>query len=640
MRFALIGQPNCGKSTLFNQVAGYKAETGNFSGTSVTFTESKVRVNGVVVVLVDLPGTYTLAGTNPAEREVFHYLASHEVDVIINVIDATHLEQGLDLTLELLELGRPMVVAMNVLDEAARMGMKIDGLGLEKLLGAPVLPLVASKGRGVRNLFSTAFQVAQNAQPPQRPSYGLDLENAIQKVAAGIDGQAARAGIPLLAVPLAIKLLENDRDLLGKMGGVYPEILPLVEESQAYLQSKRGQPAVWVISGERHGLAHNLASTVVEQGQRRITWRDRLDDVLLHPFFGYIALVLILLLFFEIVYGLGSRLEQPLLALFDQLNRPLVNFLGGKTFVGELATGLLQGISGGVAIVLPYLLPFLLGLGFLEDIGYLPRVAFLMDALMHRLGLHGKAIVPFILGYGCNVPAVMSTRMLEDKRDRFLAGALSVLVPCAARLSVVFGLVAFYLGPVNALLIYLFNILVIAITGRLLSQMMPEDTPGLIMEMPGYRLPTVRTVFNKAWFRVKEFIVEAWPVLIAGSAVLAILNYFAVTPYFNVLIRPITWVLGLPSQTGVPLIFGILRKELSLVMLRQALGVTDFSAMLTPIQMITFSVFVVFYIPCLATLAALKRELGTRATLSISGLTVFIALIAALLARGLATLIY
>ncbi len=640
MRFALIGQPNCGKSTLFNQVAGYKSETGNFSGTSVTFTESKVRVLGEVVEIVDLPGTYTLAGTNPAEREVLHYLASHNIDVIINVIDATQLEQGLDLTLELLELGRPMVVAMNVLDEAARMGLKVDGPGLEKLLGAPVLPLVASKGRGVRNLFSTASQVAHQAISPQRPRYSLDVENAIQQVADCIDGQAAKAGIPLKAVPLAIKLLENDGELLGKMGKIYPEILSKVTDTQAGLQTGRGQPAVWVISGERHGLAHNLANAVVEQGERRITWRDRLDDILLHPVFGYVALVLILLLFFEVVYGMGSRLEQPLLAFFDQLGRPIITTFGAKTLVGQLLTGLLQGVSGGVAIVLPYLLPFLLGLGFLEDIGYLPRVAFLMDALMHKLGLHGKAIVPFILGYGCNVPAVMSTRMLEDKRDRYLASALAVLVPCAARLSVVFGLVAFYLGPVNALLIYLFNLFVIALTGRVLSQMMPEDTPGLIMEMPGYRMPTLRTVFNKAWFRVKEFVVEAWPVLIAGSALLAVLNYFAVTPYFNILIRPITWALGLPAQTGVPLIFGVLRKELSLVMLRQALGVTNFASALSPVQMVTFTVFVVFYIPCLATLAVLRRELGTRSMFSISGLTVIIALLAALFARGLATLYF
>jgi ferrous iron transport protein B len=393
------------------------------------------------------------------------------------------------------------------------------------------------------------------------------------------------------------------------------------------------------MSAERHGLAANVAQTVTRSRIRRLTFRDRLDDFLLHPVFGYVALVVILLLFFQSVYRLGSTLEAPLLAGFDAISKLLSSALAADTLLFKIAKGLIDGIAGGMAIVLPYLLPFLFGLGFLEDVGYLPRVAFLMDALMHRLGLHGKAIVPFILGYGCNVPAVMSTRLMEDKRDRFLAAALATLVPCAARLAVVFGLVAFYLGPTVALVIYLFNLFVIALTGRALSRLMPEDSPGLILEMPTYRLPTLRTIFNKTWFRVREFVVEAWPLLIGGSVALAMFNFLNITPFFDVLVRPFTWILGLPMQTGVPLIFGILRKELSLVMLRQALNVADFSVALSAVQMVTFTVFVVFYIPCLATLAVLRRELGTRAMLLIAALTVFIATLAALLARGVALVI-
>ena len=632
MRFALVGQPNCGKSTLFNQVAGYKAETGNFSGTTVTFTESKVRVSGQVVELVDLPGTYTLAGTNPAERVPFHYLASNQVDVIINVIDATRLSQGLTLTLELLELQRPIVIALNMMDEVARIGLKIDGPCLQEALGAPVLPLVASKGRGVRDLFTTSLRVALEGKIPQRLVYVPVVEAAIQTLMADLDSQAA----PLRARPLAIKLIEGDAELQAQIATIHPDIAAKLESIRQSVWQESNQPPFRLMSLERHRLAKRLAHEVVEEGERRITWRDQLDDLLLHPLWGYLALVFILLVFFEVVYGLGSALEAPLLNAFNLLEIQVVNLLGTESFLAVLFGGIIQGISGGVAIVLPYLLPFLFGLGILEDIGYLPRVAFLMDALMHRIGLHGKAVVPFILGYGCNVPAVMSTRMLEDRRDRFLAAALSTLVPCAARLAVVFGLVAFYLGPVLALAIYLFNLFVIALTGRVLSGLMPEDTPGLILEMPVYRLPTLRTIFHKAWFRVREFVVEAWPILIVGSAVLAILNFFTLTQYFNTFIRPITWVLGLPSQVGVPLIFGILRKELSLIMLRQALGVADFSAALNPVQMITFTVFVVFYIPCLATLAILRRELGNRDMFAIAGVTVIVAMLAALFARGLA----
>lgn len=636
MRVALVGQPNCGKSTLFNQVAGYRAETGNFSGTTVTYTESKVRVRGEVVQLVDLPGTYTFSGSNPAERETFCYLAEHPVDVIINVVDASHLAQGLSLTLELLELGRPVVVALNMMDEAAGRGLTINGPKLQHLLGVPVLPLVASKGRGVRPLFVAAQQAGRDGSTPPRPTYSRDIEQAIQDIRLTLNGQAA----PLTAELGAIRLLEGDRLLRERVGSLSPPVVDVLTHTRSHIFKERGQESEWVISAERHGMAANLAKAVVTQGEHRTNWRDRLDDVLLHPVWGYAALILILLIFFQVIYRLGSVLEKPLLAIFDAVTLQVVTSLAAWPFLAELASGLLLGIAGGLAIVLPYLFPFLLGLSFLEDIGYLPRIAFLMDALMHRIGLHGKAVVPFILGYGCNVPAVMSTRMLEDRRDRYLAAALSTLVPCAARLAVVFGLVAFYLGPYAALGIYLFNLFVIALTGKVLSGLMPEDTPGLILEMPVYRMPSLRTVLQKAWFRGREFLVEAWPVLIIGSLVFSLLTYFNLVAIFNLLLLPLSWLLGLPAEVGVPLVFGILRKELSLIMLRQALGFADFGAALTPVQMITYSVFVVFYIPCLATLSVLKRELGRRDMLTITALTVLIATIAAVLARAVASVIY
>ncbi|RJP54528.1 MAG: ferrous iron transporter B [Anaerolineaceae bacterium] len=566
MRFALIGQPNCGKSTLFNSVAGYKAETGNFSGTTVTFTESRVRVLGQVVDLVDLPGSYALDGLNPAENEARRYLDSREVDAIINVADASHLAQSLELTFELLTLNRPVILALNMMDEAMRLGLRVDGEGLSRELGIPVLPLVASKGRGVKEVF--------------------------------------------------VKALEA-----GKTKNIKRKI-------------EKQNPA------QRHARALEVAARFLTRGKKRVTWRDRLDDVLLHPVWGYAFLLLVLFGFFQSVYGMGKIVEPPVLAFFDALTQGALRPFGEGTLFWEIVLGVMQGIAAGVAIILPYLLPFLFGLGLLEDIGYLPRVAFLMDTFMHRIGLHGKAIVPFILGYGCNVPAVMSTRSLEEPRDRYLAAALATLVPCAARLAVVFGLVAFYLGPVAAFLLYLFNLLVIAVTGRILSKMMPEDTPGLILEMPPYRVPTLRNVTSKAWFRVREFVVEAWPLLIAGSAVLAVLNYFDFAYIFNWVVRPFTWLMGLPSEVGVPLIFGILRKELSLVMLGQALGTSDFSAVLTSQQMLVYATFVMFYLPCLATLSVLKRELGTRSMLVISALTVLVALLASLLVLGISTIVF
>lgn len=633
MRIALIGQPNCGKSTLFNQVAGYRAETGNFSGTSVTYTESKVRVSGQVVNLVDLPGTYTLAGSNQAEREVFNYLALHSVDVIINVVDASHLSHGLELTLELMELQRPVILALNMMDEARRLGIQVEIDQLVELIRIPVVPIIASRGHGIKRLFTTSVAIAREETSSKRVLFSQDIEQAITHLAPGLAGVDS----PLHKEMLAIKLLEEDEGFTHQVASSAPKILPLLAEKLEVISKSRQQKSLWVISGERHAHAARIADQVITQRAYQRAWQDQLDDIMLHPTWGYFVLIFILFLFFQLVYAFGSLLENPLLEAFYGLEVLLGQAVGQGTFWAEMFIGLVQGVSGGVAIVLPYLIPFLVGLGLMEDIGYLPRIAFLLDALMHRLGLHGKAIVPFILGYGCNVPAIMSTRIMEDRRDRVLAAALATLVPCAARLSVVFGLVAFYLGPNLALAIYIFNLFVIALTARFLSNLMPEDTPGLIFEMPVYRIPTVKNVFSKAWFRIREFVVEAWPVLIAGSVVLSLLTYTGWDLYLNALTAPLAWMLGLPREVGVPLVFGILRKELSLVMLRQALGGGDLGAALTSIQMITFSVFVVFYIPCMATLVVLRRELGSRSMIMIAGLTVVIASLAALVARGVST---
>lgn len=629
MRFVLIGQPNCGKSTLFNQVAGYHAETGNFAGTTVSFTETRVRVLGDVVELVDLPGTYTLLGTNPAERVVLDYMVEKPVDAILNVIDATHLVQGLALTLELMELGRPMVLVINMMDEAKRQGVKLDGEKLAQLLGIPVLPMIATRGQGVREAFSTTWHAARHAQSPTPPIYTQEIESAILELKEHLN----KDDMPVSRRAIVIKLLEGDPQLTETISLQSPALPALIQKQLDVLCHQSQRQAVWLVATERQKHARELSAQVLTQGVAQLSLRDRLDDYLLHPFWGYVFLMAILSLFFYGVYGFGTSLERPLLDIFNRLDENILAALDSRGLLAQAISGAVQGISGGLAIVLPFLLPFLIGLGFLEDIGYLTRIAFLMDTLMHRMGLHGKAIVPFILGYGCNVPAIMSTRILEDKRDRFLSAALSTMVPCAARLAVIFGLVAFYVGPWAALGIYLYNIFIIALTGRIITLFLPEDSPGLILEMPVYRLPTIRTVTAKAWFRIREFVFEAWPILILGSVVLAVMNYYSITQYINAALQPFIYLLGLPQQVGAPLIFGIFRKELSLIMLAQAFGTTDYASVMSSQQMVVFTVFIVFYIPCLATMVSIRNELGGKSMWAITALTVLVATLAALLAR-------
>jgi ferrous iron transport protein B len=283
--------------------------------------------------------------------------------------------------------------------------------------------------------------------------------------------------------------------------------------------------------------------------------------------------------------------------------------------------------------VLPYLVPFLIGLSLLEDVGYLPRVAFLMDVFMHKIGLHGKAIIPLILGYGCSVPAAMATRILEFPQHRFIVAILATMIPCAARITIIFGLVAFFISPNAALAIFALNILVVAISGKIFSLIYPEASLGLILEIPAYQWPPIRNTLKKSWYRIREFIVVAWPILIAGSALLALMEYFGVERYINWFLSPLTWLLGLPDSVGTTLIFGLLRKELSLIMLTQALGTTEVLTVMTKSQVMVFAIFVTFYIPCLATIAALWKEIGKKGALLAIFFTLSVAILLALATR-------
>jgi ferrous iron transport protein B len=362
--------------------------------------------------------------------------------------------------------------------------------------------------------------------------------------------------------------------------------------------------------------------------------RIAIDQWVMHKFFGYLILVGVFYGFFNFIFGIGKFVEEPMMGVFDQWIGWLEGFFGKGTLSLFLSKGVLQGIAGGIAIVLPYLVPFLIGLSFLEDLGYLPRVAFLMDVFMHRIGLHGKSIIPFILGYGCSVPAVMATRILEFPQHRFIVSILATMIPCAARITIIFALVAFFISPNAALAIFALNILVVAISGKILSTFYPEPgSLGLILEIPAYQLPSVLNTLKKSWYRIREFIVIAWPILILGSALLALMEYFGVERYVNWFFSPLTHLLGLPVSVGTTLIFGLLRKELSMIMLTQALGTTQVLTVMTKTQVMVFTVFVTFYIPCLATIAALWKEIGKKGALLAILFTLSVAIILALIAH-------
>jgi ferrous iron transport protein B len=673
VKIALVGQPNSGKSTLFNAVAGYRSLTANFPGTTVEYAGGRARVNGEVLDLVDLPGLYSLNPANPAETCSREFLLAGDWDVVVNVVDASQLARSLELTLELLELEAPLVVCLNMMDEAARKGIVIDVPALADALGAPVVETIATRGQGILETFRVAIRL-QRKRPSSSPRafpYAPEVEATVRGLAAALGAAAhglppgarqisqldnvGHSGETTTTAPCAVvepvtadaarfpalrfralQLLQSDPQRVAQLD---PATAEAAESAQRQVAKHLGQPADVVISAARHSACLNLFEHVAQVARPRADWREQVDRVLMHPIWGYVFLALIFLGFFRLVFDVGKLAEAHILAAFDGLVAPLGHLLAPSSLGFAVAKGALLGTAGAFAIVLPYLLPFLIGLSVLEDAGYLARVGYLMDAVMHRLGLHGTATIPILLGYGCSVPAVMATRLLTSRRDRFVAAFLAVLVPCAARMTVIMALVGFYLGAYWALGIYVLNLAVVTLAGNILAKIWPEVAPGMLMEVPPYHHPTLRVVLLKTWWRLREFVVVALPLLIVGSAVLGLIEFFGWQPVINAALSPLTALLGLPTAVGLTLIFGVLRKELSLLMLMQALGTTDVHAVMTSAQIIIFTLFVTFYLPCLATLASMGRELGRKLTAAAATALLLLAIVIGLIARGVLSFI-
>jgi ferrous iron transport protein B len=669
VRIALIGQPNSGKSTLFNAVVGYRSLTSNFAGTTVKYARGRAHIGNELVDIFDLPGLYSLTPTNPAEVSSREYLLSGEWDVLVNVLDASQLARSLELTLELRDLEAPLVVCLNMMDEAARKGIVIDTRALSIALNLPVVEAVAARGRGILETFREAISASKqpHSRGPYLFSYTHEIETAVQELAETLlDGGASSAehgrnetltttpesfaqeaapsslavagpsteSPPAVFPPprfQALYLLQCAPELVDQIN---PKCAAAVRNTQQAIMDHYGQPADVIISSARHAVCLNLFETVAQVQRPRADWREQIDRLLLHPLWGYVALILAFLGFFHLVFDLGKIGETHILAVFDRFIAYLTSVMSPEGLGFSVVKGAVLGTAGAVAAVIPYLVPFLIGLAIMEDLGYLARVGYLMDAAMHRLGLHGTATLPVLLGYGCSVPAVMATRILSSRRDRFVAAFLAVLVPCSARMTVIMALAGFYLGANWALGIYALNLFVVALSGHILAKIWPEVSPGMLMEVPPYRQPSVRVVLLKTWWRLREFVVVAFPLLVAGSALLSTVEYFGWQRLVNTALSPLTHLLALPTSLGLTLIFGVLRKELSLLMLMQAMGTTHLQTVMTTAQILVFTLFVTFYLPCLATLASLVRELGWKLTAAASTALLVLAIAISLAARG------
>jgi len=559
MKILLMGNPNVGKSVLFSRLTGTRTIASNYPGTTVGFTKGSMRLGQEQVEIIDVPGTYTLEPTSKAEEIAAEMLK--EGDLIIDVVDATNLERNLNLTLQLLERPVPVIVALNMWDDTRHRGINIDVARLQELLGVPVVTTVGVTGQGIKELVSR---------------------------------------------------------------------LPEAEAPQVAYAS----------SDERWAKIGDIVSQVQSLTHRHHTWREVLEDASSHPAGGAAIALLVLIATFFIIRFIGEGIINYVTdPLFNWLWTPLLmklslalgsggfwhDILIGKLINGQIdyfqSLGLLStGLYIEFGVVIPYIVSFYFILGILEDVGYLPRLAVLMDTLMHRLGLHGFAIIPTILGFGCNVPAIMATRILESRRERFIAATLiSIAIPCAALQAMIIGLVG-QQGMQYVVIVYGSLFVSWIVIGLILNRVMKGFSPEIIMEIPPYRFPPWRVIGEKLWLRVFSFIKEALPIVLGAVLVVNILYMLNVFNYIaNIAAPVINGLLGLPKETVVALAVGFLRKDVAMGMLAP-LG-------LTAKQLVISSTFLAMSFPCVATFAILARELGVKDMLKATGIMISAALI-------------
>lgn len=541
MKILLMGNQNVGKSTIFSRLTGVNVVISNYPGTTIEFKKGKMKLDKKLVEIIDVPGTYNLEPTSKAEKIATEILKSG--DLVINVVDVTNLERNLYLTLQLLEKNIPVIVALNFWNETKHRGIYIEVKKLEKLLKIPVVPVVAITGQGVKELVSRLKEAA---------SYSC----------------------------------------------------------------KRSDQEKWVEIGR-------IIKQVQKIKNKHYTFLEKLEDFSIKPLTGIPIAFFVLAFTFWIIRFIGENLIayvfEPLFNLYFPIATFLSNFLGSgfihDILIGTLIQGkinymqsmglLTTGLFVPFAMVLPYVFAFYLVLGLLEDSGYLPRLATLVDNIMHKLGMHGLAIIPMLLGLGCNVPGALSTRILETKRQKFIAATLmAIAIPCMAQIAMVFGLLGQY--GIKGLGIFFITLFIVWLgLGFLLNKVMKGETPETFMEIPPYRIPYLKGLVKKLGMRIRNFLVEAIPFVFMGVLIVNILYVLGIISIISKITAPvIVGILGLPKEAAASLVVGFLRKDVAIGMLLP-LG-------LTMKQLIIASVVLTMYFPCVATFVVLFKELGLK----------------------------
>lgn len=636
---ALVGNPNCGKTTLFNALTGANQHVGNWPGVTVEKKEGILKNNNDVYNVVDLPGTYSLGAYSEDEIVARDFIIKENPDVVINVVDATNIERNLYLTAQLIEMGANVVIALNMMDEANEKKIMVDIEKLSKGLGVPVIPTIAAKKNGIDDLIKESIKVmGSNRSQASTISYGNEVDAEIDKIKEILDNSSIKLQYP--SRWLSIKLLEGDEfvyELFEKNND--SNVLDLVDKSSDTIATTSMEPEI-VIVDKRYEFIGNIVDKSVKKPKVSVeTKSDKIDNILTHKWFGLPIFALIMYGVYKLTFLIGEDVLQEWLgagmeALSGAIETALVNANAPELLTAFIVDGIFGGV-GAVIEFIPLIMVMYIFIGILEDSGYMARAAYVMDRIMRSVGLHGKTFISMLVGAGCNVPGIMATRTLDSKKDRMIAILINPFISCGARLPIYLVFISAFFPKHKALVlfsIYVIGFLVAIIMGKIFSKtLFKGESSYFVMELPPYRVPTIKGVLIHMWDKVGSFLKRAGTVIFAVVTSLWVLSVlpYGVEPYSDAsilgkigsFIAPIFKPAGFGTwQASVGLFAGIVAKEAVVATLGMVYAGVEEGAKLvaavqgafTPLSAFAFMIMTLLYTPCAAVIGTVRKETNSR----------------------------
>lgn len=681
---ALVGNPNSGKTTLYNFASGSHERVGNYGGVTVDAREAIFKKSSYTFQVVDLPGTYSITEYTPEELFVRTYITEKTPDVVINVIDASNLERNLYLTTQLIDMNIKVVIALNMFDELEKKGVQLDYNALGKMIGIPVIPTVASKGKGIDELFEKIIEVYEDKDPIVRHihiNYGINIENAILHIQP-ILKESKEITDKYSSRYLSVKLLEKDSATLAQIAP-YLNIEKIKAQCAieiAKLEKEYKEKSETVITDAKFGFITGALTETCIQCERIQNHRFEIDDILTHKYLGFPVFIFFMWLMFQTTFSLGSYPMGWIASGVGWIGEYVKSSMAEGPLRDLIVDGIIGGV-GGVIIFLPNILILFFFISFMEDSGYMARASFIMDKLMHKIGLHGKSFIPMLMGFGCNVPAIMATRTLENRKDRLLTMMIIPFMSCSARLPVYVLLISAFFHSYQGLVlvsIYLIGILIAILVAIVMKKVLfaKQDVP-FVMELPPYRIPTIKNTSIHMWYKGVQYLKKMGSVILLASILIWALGYFPRNSeqenqsaqqeksYIGQLghsIEPVLRPLGFDWKIGVSIITGLAAKEIvvsTMGVLYQAdhndknkignlqtklkeevhqNGPLKGKKVFTPLIAYCFMLFVLIYFPCIASVAAIKKEANMKWALFIMIYTTSIAWIVSFLTYQIGSL--